>query len=220
VNILVVAPHPDDEVLGVGGTLLRYKSEGHSLAWLIVTKVPDEFGWSEERTRKREVELSEVERFFCFDRVYKLDFPSTQLDTVPVGSLVKGMSDVISEFSPDEIYIPHLGDVHTDHQIVHKAIMSCTKAFRYPCVKRVLVYETLSETDFGLELGAQFVPNVFVDISEFLEKKLQAMEIYASEMGAFPFPRSVLSIRSLAHYRGSSSGFAAAEAFQLLRERR
>ncbi len=126
----------------------------------------------------------------------------------------------INKFSPDEIYIPHLGDVHTDHQIVHKAIMSCTKAFRYPCVKRVLVYETLSETDFGLELGAQFVPNVFVDISEFLEKKLQAMEIYASEMGTFPFPRSVLSIRSLAHYRGSSSGFAAAEAFQLLRERR
>jgi LmbE family N-acetylglucosaminyl deacetylase len=220
VRILVVGPHPDDEVLGVGGTMLRYKSEGHSVAWLIVTKVPDDFGWNAERINRREKELSEVERFFALDRVFRLDFPSTKLDTVPIGAIVESMSGVVNEYGPDELFIPHLGDVHTDHQVVHRAILSCTKAFRYPSIKRVLAYETLSETEFGLDARAQFVPSVFVDISNFLDNKIRAMEIYASEMGEFPFPRSSLSIRSLAHYRGSSSGFEAAEAFQLLRERR
>lgn len=218
-KILVVAPHPDDEVLGAGGTLLRYKSEGNSIAWLIVTGITADFGWSSDKIAERDLEIEKVTKFFNFDVVYNLKLPTTKLDTLPIGDIVQKISDVIKDFSPDEILIPHLGDIHTDHQVVHNAVLSCTKWFRYPFVKKILAYETISETDFGLDVSRQFVPNVFVDISNFLEDKIKVMEIYSSEMGIFPFPRSKISIESLARYRGSSSGFKAAEAFQLLRER-
>ncbi len=218
-KILVVAPHPDDEVLGAGGTLLRYKLEGNSIAWLIVTRITKDFGWSSKKIAGRDVEIYKISKFFNFDEVHNLRLPTTKLDTLPIGNIVQKTSDVIKSYAPDEILIPHLGDVHTDHQVVHNAVVSCTKWFRYPFVKRILSYETISETDFGLDASRQFTPNVFVDISNFLDEKIKAMEIFSSEMGDFPFPRSKLSIESLARYRGSSSGFFAAEAFQLLRER-
>lgn len=216
---LVVAPHPDDEVLGAGGTLLRKKSEGNSIAWLIVTGMSEKFGWTADQVRKREAEISEIQKFFKFDEVYNLALPTTRLDTLPMGDVVQAISNVIKSYGPDEILIPHIGDAHTDHRVVHNAVLSCAKCFRYPFVKRILSYETLSETEFGLDGDRQFVPNVFVDISDFLDGKTTAMEIYSSEMGAFPFPRSKISIESLARYRGSSAGFRAAEAFHLLRER-
>ena len=218
-KILVVAPHPDDEVLGAGGTLLRYKFEGNSIAWLIVTGITEDFGWSTEKISERDVEIAKVSEFLNFDHVYNLKLPTSKLDAMPIGDIIQKISDVIKDFCPDEILIPHLGDIHTDHQVVHNAVLSCSKWFRYPFVKRILSYETISETDFGLDVRCQFIPNVFVDISNFLDDKLKAMEIYSSELGLFPFPRSKVSIESLARYRGSSSGFMAAEAFQLLRER-
>jgi LmbE family N-acetylglucosaminyl deacetylase len=103
--------------------------------------------------------------------------------------------------------------------VVFDAVASCTKWFRYPSINRILAYETLSETDFGLSTEQAFRPNVFVDIESFLDRKLQAMEVYKSEMGEFPFPRSREAIRALAAVRGAASGFKAAEAFELLRER-
>ncbi|MDH3978069.1 MAG: PIG-L family deacetylase [Gammaproteobacteria bacterium] len=218
-KILVVAPHPDDETLGVGGTLLRRKSEGFSVAWLIVTGVTEGFGWSSQRVIEREREVSSVSDFFDFDEVHNLGLPTTKLDTLPFGEIVQSISQVVNSYRPSEIYIPHLGDVHTDHAVVHNAVVSCTKSFRYPFVGKLLSYETLSETDFGLDNSRQFSPNVFVDISEYLDGKLSAMEIYGSEMGEFPFPRSRESITALAQYRGSTAGFRAAEAFQLLRSR-
>ena len=115
--------------------------------------------------------------------------------------------------------IPHRGDVHTDHQVVFDAVGACCKWFRYPSVKRVLAYETLSETEFGLNPQAGFQPNMFVDISLFMERKLELLKIYQSELGEFPFPRSITAVRALAQYRGATSGFEGAEAFMLLRER-
>jgi LmbE family N-acetylglucosaminyl deacetylase len=218
-KVLVVAPHPDDEVLGVGGTILKYKSQGISVAWLIATDLKDDYGWSQNRISEREAEINQVTRFFDFDEVYKLGFPTTKLDALPFGDVVQKISEVVNLFRPDEIFVPHLGDIHSDHKIIHSAVLSCTKWFRYPYIKRVLAYETISETEFGLDPSHSFVPNVFVDISEFLDLKVKAMEIYSSEVSSFPFPRSRVSIEALARYRGSSSGFLAAEAFLLLRER-
>jgi len=216
---LVVAPHPDDEVLGVGGTLLRRKAEGAKVAWLIVTAISVESGWSEERVRQRADEIGRVAELFGFDAVFQLNFPTTQLDLVPMSDLVAGVSSAFRGFEPDEVFVPHPSDVHTDHRIVFNAAASCTKWFRYPSIKRVLAYETLSETDFGLGTDSGFHTNVFVDIGPFLEAKLRAMDIYQSELGTFPFPRSREAIRALATLRGAASGFEAAEAFELLRER-
>jgi len=216
---LVIAPHPDDEVLGLGGTLLRRKAEGAELAWLIVTGISTANGWKQDQVDLRAEEIARVKEFFGFDHVFKLDFPTTQLDRIPVGDLVSGIADAFKSFQPEEVFLPHPSDVHTDHRAVFDAAAACTKWFRYPSVKRVLAYETLSESDFGLGTELGFRPNVFVDIAPYLEGKLEAMNIYASEMAPFPFPRSHEALRALAKLRGAASGYQAAEAFQLLRER-
>lgn len=216
---LVVAPHPDDEVLGVGGTLLRRKAEGVKVAWLIVTAISVQAGWSEEKVDQRADEVKRVTEFFGFDEVVTLNYPTAQLDRVSMSDLVTRVSTVFKEFQPEEVFVPHPSDVHTDHRMVFDAVASCTKWFRYPSVKRVFAYETLSETDFGLGTDQGFRPNVFVNIEPYLDAKLQAMKIYASELGEFPFPRSYEAIRALATVRGAASGFKAAEAFELLRER-
>lgn len=216
---IVIAPHPDDEVLGVGGTLLRRKAEGTKVAWLIVTAISVQAGWSEERVKQRADEVRRITEFFGFDEVFELNFPTTQLDRVPMCDLVARISEVFRKFEPEEVFVPHPSDVHTDHRIVFDAVAGCTKWFRYPSVKRVLAYETISETDFGLGNEQGFRPNVFVNIEPFLDDKLRAMDIYESELGVFPFPRSHEALRALAALRGAASGFRAAEAFELLRER-
>ena len=218
-KILVVAPHPDDEVLGAGGTLLRRKAEGATVAWLIVTSITAEKGWSEEKIKQRADEIKRVTELFGFDSVFELNLQTTQLDQVSMSDLVTAISSVFKQFEPEEVFVPHPADVHTDHRIVFDAVASCTKWFRCPSVKRVLAYETLSETDFGLKASQAFRPNVFVNIEPYLVEKLRAMDIYASELGDFPFPRSHEAIRALANLRGAASGFKAAEAFELLRER-
>jgi len=218
-KIIVIAPHPDDETLGVGGTLLRKKAEGAIVAWLIVTNISIESGWSAEKVKKRTDEIRSITQLYEFDEVYCLNFKTTQLDTLPMSDLVAAISDVFKAFKPEEVFVPHPADVHTDHRVVFDAVSACTKWFRYPSVKRVLAYETLSETDFGLRADQAFRPNVFVDIEHFFIKKLQAIDIYVSEVGEFPFPRSHEAIQALATLRGAASGFKAAEAFELLRER-
>ena len=216
---IVIAPHPDDEVLGVGGTLLRRKAEGAKVAWLIVTSISVESGWSMEQVSRRADEIGQSAALFGFDDVFELKIPTAQLDQVPMRELVAGIANVFSLYEPEEVFLPHPSDVHTDHRIVFDAAASCTKWFRHPSVKRVLAYETLSETDFGLGTDQGFRPNVFIDIEPFLSQKFRAMDIYASEMGACPFPRSQEVIRALATLRGATSGFKAAEAFELLREK-
>lgn len=216
---IVIAPHPDDEVLGVGGTLFRRRTEGSDLAWLIVTSISTTMGWSEEKIARRSQEIEKISDLFGFSEVFELNFPTARLDQIAITDLVAGISDVFKRFEPTEVFLPHPSDVHTDHRIVFDAAASCTKWFRYPSVKRVLAYETLSESDFGLGTSPRFNPNYFVNIEPFLENKLQAMAVYESELGIFPFPRSREALQALAMVRGAASGYKAAEAFELLRER-
>lgn len=216
---IVIAPHPDDETLGVGGTLLRRKFEGAATGWLIVTSISSEYGYAAKKVDQRAEEITNVSNLYDFDAVFELQFPTTRLDQVPVGDLVDGIASVFKTFQPNEVFLPHPGDVHTDHGAVFNAAVACTKWFRYPSVNRVLIYETLSETDFSMGTAKEFRPNVFVDIEPYLESKLTAMSLYSSELGEFPFPRSLKAMRALAALRGAASGFKAAEAFELLRER-
>ena len=219
IKTIVVAPHPDDEVFGVGGTLLRRKAEGAKVAWLVMTAISVESGWNESKVSERKDEINRISEIFGFDQVFRCNFAPAQLDRVPMSSLVDQISGVFKLFQPEEVFVPHSSDAHSDHRIVFNAATACTKWFRYPSISRVLAYETVSETDFGLGPELAFRPNVFVDIEQFLEKKLDAMEVYKSELGAFPFPRNRETVKALAVLRGAASGFRAAEAFELLRER-
>ncbi len=218
-RVLVVAPHPDDETLGCGGTLLRMASEGSQTAWLIVTSMSENDGFSAQSVSARKTEIAKVRDAYGFCEVYALDLPTRRLDTYPVAELVAKFSRVFKAYQPSEVFLPHCRDVHTDHRAVFDAVAACAKWFRYGSVRRVLTYETLSETEFSLHPRLAFQPNYFVDITEFLDRKLEIMAIYQSELEEFPFPRSIEAMRALASFRGSTSGFRAAEAFQLLRER-
>lgn len=216
---LVIAPHPDDELLGCGGTLLRRKAEGAELCWLIVTAMKEDFGWPVEQIQSRENEIDKVATAVGFDRVVNLRLPAARLDAMPLAQIIGEFSEVFGSFQPTEVFVPHRGDVHSDHRVVYEAAISCCKWFRYPSVRRVLSYETLSETDFGLAREEVFAPNFFVDISSTFERKLELLSIYRSELSALPFPRSFDAVRAMAQVRGVAAGCLAAEAFELLRER-
>lgn len=218
-KVLVVAPHPDDETLGCGGTLLKHKTSGDKIHWLIVTGINEEAGFCTERIMARSHEIKTVSEIYGFESVVNLNLPTTKLDNLPMQQLVEMTGNAILRIRPEILYVPFPGDVHTDHKVVFQAVAACSKWFRFESIKRILAYETLSETDFAIspEIKA-FTPNVFVNISEFMLKKLQIMQIYKSEMGLFPFPRSEEAIVALAQIRGAAAGCEAAEAFMLLKE--
>ena len=218
-RMLVIAPHPDDETLGCGGTLLRMAEQGAELAWLIVSGISERTGWSADQVAQRDEEIAQVAKMFRFSHVYNLRLQTARLDVLPVAELIEQFSSVFNSFQPEEVFLPHRSDVHTDHRAVFDAGAACTKWFRYPSVRRVLAYETVSETGFGLDADCVFRPNYFVDIGNYLDRKLEIAAVYQSELGKHPFPRSIEAIRALATLRGAMSGFIAAEAFQLLRQR-
>lgn len=217
-KILVVAPHPDDETLGVGGTLLRHARVGDELHWLIVTAMSVESGFSPDRMKLRTAEIRAVASALGVAATHQLGFAPGSLDVTPMSKLVEAIGEVVRATQPETIYVPFRSDIHTDHAAAFDATVSCTKWFRFPSVRRVLAYETLSETDFNLRPSVGFSPTLFVDVTPFIEQKLRIMALYASEMQAFPFPRSESALRSLARVRGAACGCEAAEAFQLLRE--
>ena len=217
-NIVVIAPHPDDETLGVGGTLLKKKQLGSNIHWIIVTSIGTKEGRSSALVSKRKKEIEIVSKKYNFNSVHNLEIPTTKLDTYSMLSIIEKIKNIILKIKPNIMYIPHHSDIHTDHQTVFKASIACTKWFRFPFIKICYAYETLSETHWS-QNSDFFKPNVFVDISSFIDKKIEIMKIYESEMDIFPNPRSDIAIRGLATFRGTMSGFIAAEAFQLLFDR-
>lgn len=217
-SILVIAPHPDDETLGCGGTLLRRSAEGAEVHWLIVTGMSRAAGYSPERIALRQKEIAAVERSYGFASTTQLELPPAGLDTIARKDVVAAIAAVVDRASPTEMYIPWRGDAHTDHQVVFEAASACAKRFRHPAIRRVLAYETPSETDHGLDPTAPFVPNVFVDVSDHIERKLEIAALYEGEIGEHPFPRSERGMRALATVRGAACGVDSAEAFVLLRE--
>lgn len=218
-DVLVIAPHADDEVLGCGGALLRHRAHGEQLHWLIVTDRKTTEGYSEAQVLRREEEIRRVRSAFGFSSVVRLGLTPAHLDALPLLDIVSGIGRAVKELAPSIVYLPFRGDIHSDHRVVFDAGVACTKWFRYPSVRRVLCYETISETDMGANPESlKFTPNYFVDIGVHLERKLEICSIYDSEMASFPFPRSPDAIRALAQVRGAACGAMAAEAFMLIRE--
>jgi len=217
--ILVLAPHPDDETLGAGGTLLRAIRSGRPVHWLIATKMRAEDGWPADKMARRGEEIKTVAEAYGFAGVHILPFPAARLDTLPTGDLVAAIAAIVKEVEPEIIMLPHRGDAHSDHAAVHDAGAACSKWFRYPSVRWTLVYETLSETDAAIQDSERFHPDVFVDITDHLDEKLAITNLFGNEIQAFPFPRSLRALRALAEVRGVASGTHAAENFMLLRAR-
>jgi N-acetylglucosamine malate deacetylase 1 len=217
-KILVIAPHPDDEVLGCGGTIARHASANDEVYLCVVTEAyPPE--WPEDEIKKRKEEVFKVNRILGIRETHFLGFPTVKLDTIPQKELNDSIARVVDKVKPDVVYIPHRGDVNKDHRLVFDAAMVAVRPKQASTIKKVLSYETLSETEWGAPFAEDtFIPNVFVNISGTLSVKLKAMAEYKLELKQYPHPRSMEAISALAKLRGSSLGVEAAEAFMLIRE--
>lgn len=218
-KVLVVAVHPDDETLGCGGTLLKHKEARDEVHWLICTSMYEKNGFNRSVIEKREKDINDVSGLYAFDSTHCLGLPAMQVDEHSMSELIAKISTVIKMIQPEIIYLPFKGDVHSDHRKIFEAAYACTKSFRYPHIQKILMMETLSETEFAPSTKEDsFIPNYFVDISNFIEKKIKILRCFESEIGNHPFPRSERNIMALATLRGATAGCESAEAFMLLKE--
>lgn len=216
-RVLVIAPHPDDEILGVGGTILKRSAQGDEVCVLVATTAqPPRFDPEVLATGRREA--AAAHRVLGVTDSRFLPFPAAGLDTVPHADLNAALVEVFTDFRPDLVFIPFNGDLHLDHQRVFLAALVAARPSTGWTPRSVYAYETLSETNWNAPyLSPGFVPNVFVDISAHLERKLEAMREYASQLKPPPHERSIESLRALATLRGATIGCEAAEAFVLVR---
>lgn len=217
-RILVIAPHPDDELLGVGGTMLRHLDKSDEVHVVICTRGEESrFGADQVATVQKEAR--DVHAFLDVTGSHFLELPAAMLDTVPGVEINEAMQRVLDEVKPDTVYAPHVGDVHRDHQLIFQAVMVCCRPVGAEYPTRILAYETVSETDwYAAPMTAAFVPNVFIDITAFLERKLEAFTMYASQVRQAPHQRSIESLRALSVTRGHAMNMHHAEAFMLIRE--
>jgi LmbE family N-acetylglucosaminyl deacetylase len=217
-KVIVISAHPDDEILGAGGTLLKHKKAGDVIAWIIVTELSERNGFSKERVESRKVEIDKVAAMIGFSSVFQLQYPTMNLNPEIMNEMIPRISAIFSDFKPEIVYVMNRSDAHSDHRYTFDAVAACTKSFRYPYIKKVLMYECISETEFAPQLPEKvFIPNYFVDISDFFNKKLEIMQIYESELAEHPFPRSNRNIEALATFRGASVGVEYAESFQIVK---
>jgi N-acetylglucosamine malate deacetylase 1 len=218
-RVLVIAPHPDDETLGCGGTLLKHRYQGDEIHWLIITCMCKSQGYSAKQVTQRKRELLKVSNKYGFASVTSLDIPTAKLSTYPESSLIRKVAEVLNRIQPNILYVPNRSDVHSDHRVCFDVAVASTKYFRAPFVRKILMYETLSETEFAPPFTENaFVPNTFNNISSFMAEKIAISKLYKGEVQKHPFPRSVENIRALAAFRGATTGVRFAEAFVLIKE--
>ena len=217
-RILVIAAHPDDEVLGCGGTIARHNINSDNVG---VVFIADGVGarndnFAENLQKRKQAAESALNILGALNFGF-FDFPDNRLDTIPLIDIVQKLEGVIEDFQPEIVYTHHSGDLNIDHQIVNRATLTACRPLPESTIKAIYAYEVISSTEWSLN-GHTFLPNYFVNIDLFFEKKVEALNAYEKEMRLFPHTRSIEHVEALAIHRGSSVGFLKAEAFQLIRK--
>jgi len=220
-KILIIAAHPDDEVLGCGGTIAKLSSN-NDIYTLILGEGITSRNISDEEKKKELKELkkqsAEANKLLGVKRVFFENFPDNKFDTIPLLDIIKSIEKVIQKIKPQEIVTHHYGDLNIDHQLTHRAVLAAVRPVGSSIVKKILSFEVLSSTEWNYQNQNNiFTPNTYIDISETLNKKLEAMKVYTSEIRDYPHPRSLEGIKILAQKRGLEAGLKFAEAFMLIR---
>lgn len=213
-NVLIVAAHPDDEVIGAGGTIARHVRAGDAVSLLVMTEVWEP-RWPAKEREARKGEAEAAAEVLGIREVRFAGFPTVKLNTVATVELTAAVTKAVEEFDADVVYLPPPNDVNRDHTEVFEAGLAATRPLPDSSVRKVLAYEIATTARFGTSGGLQ--PNVFVDISELMETKLQAMSCYKSELRKPPHPRSLEGLKIAARERGLSVGVEYAEVFGLVR---
>lgn len=218
-KILVIAAHADDEALGCGGTIARHVSQGDNVSVVFIADgVTSRINAGQQESEQRETAAKQALQVLGITQSYALGFPDNRLDAVPLLDIVQQLEKIIFKIQPDIIYTHHIGDLNIDHQITHQAVMTACRPQPDFCVKEIYSFEVLSSTEWQTPNYHPFLPNVFVDITEYIEAKRQALKAYSMEMRQPPHTRSIENSIKLAEVRGASVGLHYAEAFMLIRK--
>jgi LmbE family N-acetylglucosaminyl deacetylase len=222
---LVIAAHPDDEILGCGGTIARLTQEGYEFNIAILGEgITSRFSQREEANpellRQLRAKATEAGEIVGVRDVRLFELPDNRFDTVPLLDVVKILEALVSELQPEMVFTQHGGDLNIDHVVTYRATLTATRPLQDSPVHQLYAYEVASSTEWAFQTFAPvFQPNAFFDITGFVDKKISAMQIYETEVRVFPHPRSPEALTQQAGHWGSVVGVHAAEAFQLIRAR-
>lgn len=213
-RVLIIAAHPDDEVLGAGGVIARHADAGNPVDIVFladgVTARPGVGGLERRHdAARRAAQILKANEPVFFD------FPDNRLDTVSLLDVVQAVEQVVAKSAPDIVYTHHGGDLNVDHRVVHQAVLTAMRPLPGTKYRQIFAFEVSSSTEWAA--GDAFRPNHFVNVAATLERKIAALEAYAEEMRPFPHARSLEAVRALAAWRGAAAGLHAAEAFVTLR---
>lgn len=222
-RVLVVAAHPDDEVLGPGATIAKHSHVGDTVQIAIAaqgatSRANKESGTAEFVDELRETAKKASSALGALPPIF-FEFPDNAMDGITLLQICQKVEELVESFQPSVVYTHHGGDLNIDHELIHRAVLTATRPLPGSCVKSVYTYETVSSTEwFAPHQQFQFRPTRFVDVSNSFDKKLEALKIYSKEMREFPHARSHEAVAALATFRGANSGFYKAEAFSVVRE--
>jgi N-acetylglucosamine malate deacetylase 1 len=220
-KILVVAAHPDDEVLGCGGTIARYVREGHDVYVVFMTDGVSSRKQTniQNKIKNRKKSAILASQILGIKLVEILDFPDNGMDTVPILDIVQNLEAVIDKVKPSIVFTHYWGDLNIDHRVTCQSVLTACRPYPAQVVKEIYSFEIPSSTEWSSpSVENNFNPNNFVDISKTIELKMSALQAYDQEMRNFPHSRSLKAINSLAKVRGAAVGIVAAECFVVIRQ--
>lgn len=216
-NILIIAPHPDDEVLGCGGIIRKYTDEGDCVYVLIASRGSARL-YDQKKVEEVRKEALKAHEILGVKKTFFLEFPAPELDTIPLADISREFSRIMVDCNIEILFLPHKGDIHNDHKVVFNAGLVAARPVENYSVKEIYCYETLSETEWADPFGDDvFIPALFVNIEDTYSAKIKALECFKSQLKEFPNPRSTENIEALAKFRGATVGFRLAEAFGIAR---
>ena len=223
-RIMVIAAHPDDEILGCGATIAKHIINNDEVHVLILAEgLTSRDDMRNRRGKEKEISqlkhmADEANKILGTTSIQLMDFPDNRMDSVDLLDVVKVVENEVNDIKPEIIYTHHGNDLNVDHCITHQAVFTACRPEPSAIIKKIYCFEVPSSTEWQPPLNnSPFMPNTFVDISDTLEKKLAALKSYTSEMKPWPHSRSIRAVEYLARWRGASVGFKAAEAFALSR---
>lgn len=216
-TVLVVAAHTGDEALGCAGTILKHIASGDEVHLLFMTDGVSLRAVNVGKADERLSAAHKASEILGVKSTKNLDFPDNQMDTLPLLNVVKQVEQMITEIQPQVIYTHHIGDLNVDHQETHKAVMTACRPQPEFCVKEIYAFEVLSSTEWQTPGLMPFIPNVFVDITDYIDIKRQVLEAYTEEMRLPPHSRSIENAIRHNALRGNTVGIAFAEAYQMVR---